>query len=236
MALVRHATKQDIPSITKIYAHHVRHGAATFEIDPPECDEMDRRRVAIQSQELPYLVIESDGLIAGYAYAGPYRPRPAYRFALEDSIYIHPDFLRRGLGQLLLGKLIEICHKKGYRQIIAIIGDSGNTASIRLHAEFGFRTVGALERVGRKFGRWFDTVLMQRELNTDDRLQELKRILESVENRTAALQRFADFLRRTEDYRWVGLYDVDNGAGEVRNVVFSGPGAPAHPTFAIDKG
>jgi L-amino acid N-acyltransferase YncA/putative methionine-R-sulfoxide reductase with GAF domain len=236
MALVRNTTNLDIPGIARVYAHHVLHGAATFEIDPPECDEMDRRRLEIQSRGLPYLVAEAEGLIAGYAYAGLYRPRPAYRFTVEDSIYIHPDFLARGLGQLLLSKVIEICQEKGYRQMVAVIGDSGNKASIRLHAKFGFREAGVLERVGRKFGRWFDTVLMQRELSADGRVQELNAMLERVENRGAALHQLANFLRRTGNYRWVGLYQIDNNAGEIRNVAFSGSGAPAHPIFPIDKG
>lgn len=128
---------------------------------------MDRRRVAIQCQGLPYLVAEKDDLIAGYAYAGPYRPRPAYRYSVEDSVYIHPDFQGQGLGRLLLANLIEVCIAQRRRQMIAIVGDSGNIASIRLHLSFGFRNVGYLEAVGRKFGRWIDTVIMQRALSSE---------------------------------------------------------------------
>ncbi len=164
MALIRTASDGDTQAITDIYAHHVRHSAATFEIEPPDCSEMDRRRREILSEELPYLVVENDKFVAGFAYAGRYRPRPGYRFTVEDSIYIHPDFLKRGLGRLLLAELIELCEGKGYRQMIAIIGDTGNIASIRLHENFGFRRVGVLEGVGRKFDRWIDSVIMQRAL------------------------------------------------------------------------
>jgi L-amino acid N-acyltransferase YncA len=169
-ALVRPATDSDMRAITGIYAYHVLHGAATFEIEPPDQAEMDRRRVGIQSQGLPYVVAEIDSGVVGYAYAGPYRPRPAYRFTVEDSIYIQPEFRAQGLGRLLLNTLIETCEAQGIRQMVAVIGDSGNIASVRLHAKFGFRTVGVLERVGRKFGRWIDTVIMQRELSPDTRL------------------------------------------------------------------
>ncbi len=236
MALIRTAGKLDIPAITEIYAHHVRHGAATFEIEPPDCSEMDRRRLEILSKGLPYLVIEIDGLVAGYAYASPYRPRPAYRFTVEDSIYIHPGFLARGLGHLLLGRLIELCEAEGNRQMIAVIGDSGNAASIRLHQRFGFRRAGVLEAVGRKFGRWIDTVIMQRVLYSDGRLSELRQIVERSDVRTALLEQVADFLRRSGNYRWVGLYEVDHHAGEVRSLVFRGPGAPAYLSFPMDKG
>jgi L-amino acid N-acyltransferase YncA len=164
MALIRSATERDIPAITNIYAHYVRHGTATFEIEPPDCSEMDQRRLEILSHGLPYLVAEIDERVAGYAYAGPYRLRPAYRFTVEDSIYIHPDFLARGMGQSLLTRLIEFCEAEHKHQMVAVIGDSSNIASIRLHEKFGFRTVGVLEEVGRKFGRWLDTVIMQRVL------------------------------------------------------------------------
>jgi L-amino acid N-acyltransferase YncA len=178
--LIRPAIESDVPAITAIYAHHVLHGAATFEIDPPESEEMDRRRIAIQSQGLPYLVAEKDGLIAGYAYAGPYRSRPAYRFSVEDSIYIQPDFQAQGLGRLLLANLIELCIAQRRRQMIAIIGDRGNTASIRLHLSFGFRHVGYLEAVGRKFGRWIDTVIMQRALSSEEPFEEEQTLHQSA--------------------------------------------------------
>ncbi|MGA8025596.1 MAG: N-acetyltransferase family protein [Bryobacteraceae bacterium] len=173
MPLIRTATELDIHAIEEIYAHHVLNSAATFEIEPPDRSEMDRRRLEIVSRGLPYLVAEADGVVAGYAYAASYRARPGYRFTVEDSLYIHPDFLRRGLGQLLLAKLIEFCEANGYRQMIAVIGDSGNTASIRLHSKFGFREVGVLEAVGRKFGRWVDTVILQRALYSGNQLSEL---------------------------------------------------------------
>jgi L-amino acid N-acyltransferase YncA len=167
MALIRAATEQDIDAITRIYAHYVRHSTATFEIEPPDPSEMDRRRLEVLSQGLPYFIAEMDGVAVGYAYASPYRPRPAYQFTVEDSIYIHPDFLARGLGRLLLTKLIEFCEIQGSHQMVAIIGDSSNTASIRLHAAFGFHKVGVLQEVGRKFGKWVDTIIMQRALCKD---------------------------------------------------------------------
>ncbi len=234
--LVRPATASDMLAAAAIYAHHVRHGTATFEIEPPHGTEMDRRRCEIQAQGLPYLVIERDDLVVGYAYAGPYRTRPAYRFTLEDSVYIHPDFVSRGHGQLLLGRLIEICTAKRSRQMIAVIGDSANLASIRLHAKFGFREVGVLEGVGRKFGRWIDTVIMQRALYRDERLHQIRQILELNGSTTATLQQIADLLRQNLGFRWLGLYKVAQNAGEVRNLVFSGPAAPAHPVFSIHNG
>lgn len=162
--LVRPVGDQDIPAITVIYAHHVLHGLASFEIDPPDAVEMGRRRAHINEQGLPYLVAEIGGCIAGYAYAAPYRARPAYRHTVEDSIYIDRDFTGCGVGSALLPALIAACEAAGRRQVIAVIGDSANTASIRLHAKFGFARVGLLPAVGWKFGRWVDSVLMQREL------------------------------------------------------------------------
>lgn len=164
--ILRPATGLDIPAIADIYAYYVLHSTATFEIDPPGRPEMDRRRLEIQSQGFPYLIVESNGVVAGYAYASAYRTRPAYRFSVEDSIYVHPAFTRQGLGRLLLERLIELCARNGSRQMIAIIGDRANAASIRLHARFAFRDVGYLEAVGWKFDRWIDSVLMQRALST----------------------------------------------------------------------
>ena len=172
MALIRTATELDVSAITDIYEHHVRHGVATFEIEPPSCAEMERRRIQILSQGLPYLIAESDGRVIGYAYAARYRPRPAYRFTVEDSVYIHPDYLAQGLGHLLLARLIELCAAAGCRQMVAIIGDSGNLASTRLHERLGFRRVGVLEGVGRKFGRWVDTVIMQRAIDAGSPVSE----------------------------------------------------------------
>jgi len=159
--VIRPATERDIPSIAEIYRHHVLHGAATFELQPPDAAEMTACWSSLVQQGYPYLVADVDGRIAGYAYAGPYRPRSAYRHTVEDSIYLHPDFLGQGLGKLLLGAIIEECSARGYREMIAVIGDRANEASIRLHASFGFRMVGVLEEVGFKFDRWVDTVLMQ---------------------------------------------------------------------------
>jgi phosphinothricin acetyltransferase len=164
--LIRPALDADIPQIAAIYAHHVLTGLATFEIEPPDPAELARRRAAILDRGLPYLVAEINGAVAGYAYAGPYRPRPAYRFTVEDSVYIRPEQQRKGLGRLLLTELIALCESAGCRQMIAVIGDSGNTPSIRLHESLGFEHTGVLKGVGFKFGRWVDTVLMQRALLT----------------------------------------------------------------------
>lgn len=160
-AKIRPATDSDIPAITAIYSHHVLHGTASFEIDPPDEHEIARRRAEIERRSLPYLVAELDGAVVGYAYAGAYRPRIAYRFTVENSVYIHPARLGQGLGRLLLKTLIGACEQRGCRQMIAVIGDSANTASIRLHESLGFRHAGVLKSVGFKFGRWLDTVLMQ---------------------------------------------------------------------------
>ncbi len=164
--IIRRATADDAAQIAAIYAHHVLHGTATFEIDPPDLDEIDRRRVEVERAGLPFLVVASGDRILGYAYAGPYRPRPAYRYTVEDSIYIDPAEIGRGLGKLLMPPLIAACEKAGARQMIAVIGDSENTASVRLHERFGFRHVGVFRAVGFKFDRWLDTVLMQRELGS----------------------------------------------------------------------
>jgi len=150
--------------ILAIYTPYVREGTATFEIDPPSLEEMRERRRAVVERGLPYLVAERDGGIVGYAYAGAFRPRPAYLYTVEDSVYIRPGSQRTGAGRLLLTALIEACGRAGMRQVVAAIGDSANGASIGLHASLGFRPVGTLERVGFKFGRWLDLVLMQRDL------------------------------------------------------------------------
>jgi phosphinothricin acetyltransferase len=161
---LRASTDEDVAAITEIYAHHVRTGLASFELVPPDAEEMARRRQDVVKRGLPYLVAEIEGRVVGYAYAGPYRPRPAYRFTVEDSIYIHPEHTRKGIGRLLLAAVIARCEDQGYRQMVAVIGDSGNASSIGLHLAFGFEHAGALRNVGFKFGRWVDTVLMQRAL------------------------------------------------------------------------
>jgi L-amino acid N-acyltransferase YncA len=161
---IRPATPADIPAITRIYAHAVLRGTATFELDPPDETEMTRRMKALLDGGFPYIVAENGGTLAGYAYAGPYRTRPAYRFTVEDSIYVDPGTHRRGLGRALLTRLIEEAERRGFRQMIAVIGDSANAPSIEIHRVLGFRMVGNFENVGFKFGRWLDSVLMQREL------------------------------------------------------------------------
>jgi phosphinothricin acetyltransferase len=163
---IRPVRSADIAAITRIYAHAVQHGTASFELDPPDVDEMTRRLAALDAGGFPYLVAEaeSESEILGYAYAGPYRARPAYRFTVEDSVYIAPAAHRRGLGRLLLERLIIESDARGYRQMIAVIGDSAQHASIALHAALGFRMIGTFEAVGWKFGHWLDSVLMQRSL------------------------------------------------------------------------
>jgi len=162
--LIRSAGPADIPAITEIYAHAVRHGTASFEIEPPTEAEMAQRQKSLLDGGFPYLVAENDDGIAGYAYAALYRTRPAYRWSLEDSIYVNPNAHRRGVGRSLLERLLTESEQRGYRQMIAVIGDSAQTSSIELHRALGFRMVGTLENVGYKFGRWLDTVLMQRDL------------------------------------------------------------------------
>jgi L-amino acid N-acyltransferase YncA len=161
---IRPATPADLAAVTAIYDHAVRHGTASFELESPDASEMARRRQALVDAGYPYLVAEIDGAIAGYAYVGPYRSRPAYRWSVEDSIYVAPHMNRRGVGAALLGRLIVEAERSGFRQMIAVIGDSAQTPSIALHRAAGFRPIGTIENVGFKFGRWLDSVLMQRPL------------------------------------------------------------------------
>ena len=161
---IRPAAVADLPAITAIYDHAVCTGTATFELDPPDLAEMTRRYRALTENHSPYLVATLGGVVGGYAYAGSYRPRPAYRFTVEDSIYLAPENHRRGIGTALLHDLIARSEAQGYRQMIAVIGDSANTGSIALHARAGFEMVGTHPNVGFKFGRWLDSVLMQRSL------------------------------------------------------------------------
>lgn len=166
--IVRPSSDGDLPAITAIYAHAVTHGTASFELDPPDEAEMARRRAALLAAGYPYLVAEAAGGVAGYAYAGAYRPRPAYRATVEDSIYVAPDAQAGGIGRALLTALIGACEARGFRQMVAVIGDSRSAGSIRLHESLGFRRVGILEAVGYKHGRWLDSVLMQRSLGAAD--------------------------------------------------------------------
>jgi L-amino acid N-acyltransferase YncA len=161
---IRLAQPRDLAVITAIYDDAVRHGTASFELDPPDQAEMTRRYETLRAGGYPYLVAELEGEIVGYAYAGPYRARPAYRWSVEDSIYVAPQAPRRGFGGALLARLVAEAEAAGFRQMLAVIGDSANTGSVELHRAAGFRLVGTFENVGFKFGRWLDTVLMQREL------------------------------------------------------------------------
>jgi L-amino acid N-acyltransferase YncA len=161
---IRACAASDIDAVQAIYAHHVRTGLGTFEEEPPSADEMHIRFDALVTRNFPFLVAEIDERIAGYAYAGPFRPRAAYRHTCESSVYVAADMQRRGIGHALMRRLIAICQGLGQRQMLAVIGDSGNLASIGLHGAIGFHTVGVFKEVGFKFGRWVDVVLMQRAL------------------------------------------------------------------------
>jgi len=165
---VRSATPVDLPAIQSIYAHHVLHGLASYEEVPPDVDEMRRRFAEVTQRGLPYLVAVSGGTVVGYGYCTLFRTRSAYRFALEDSVYVRDGMLGKGIGRALLTVLIDQCTVLGYRQMIAVIGDSGNAGSIGLHASLGFLRSGNLRSTGFKFGRWVDTVLMQRPLGVGD--------------------------------------------------------------------
>ncbi len=165
---IRPATEADFDSIQSIYAHYVLTGLASFEIDPPDRDEMVGRWRIITDRGHPYLAAEIDGRVAGYAYASVYRNRPAYNHTLENSVYVSPDFQRQGVGRTLLSQLIEICADAGFRQMVAVIGDSANEPSINLHKSCGFRQVGLLPSTGFKHGRWVDSVIMQRALGEGD--------------------------------------------------------------------
>jgi len=162
--LIRDATTDDLTAITAIYAQQVRDGTASFELTPPDEAEMMRRCEAVLAAGLPYLVAEADGRIAGYAYASPYRARPAYVHSVENSVYIADWARGRGLGGQLVEAVIERCIAAGKRQMIAIVGDPANNSSVRMHEKIGFRVVGTLEGVGFKHGRWLDTVILQRAL------------------------------------------------------------------------
>jgi L-amino acid N-acyltransferase YncA len=165
--IVREATTEDASAIAAIYAPHVLHGTASFEVEEPDAVEILRRRAEILDLDLPYLVAEMNGEIAGYAYASRFRPRAAYRFTVENSVYVAERFQRRGIARLLMQQMIELCGKAGIREMIAVIGDpSTNTASVALHRSLGFNEVGVLRGVGEKFGRALDVLIMQKSLTS----------------------------------------------------------------------
>jgi phosphinothricin acetyltransferase len=166
--LIRPSTASDLPAVTAIYAHHVRHGCGSFELEAPDLAEMSRRRSDVLAKGLPYLVASRGEDILGYAYAGAFRPRPAFRFLAEDSVYIHPDHVGHGLGRALLAELMRCCEALGIRQMLAVIGDSANAGSIGLHRSLGFEHTGILKASGWKHGQWLDTVLMQKALGQGD--------------------------------------------------------------------
>ncbi len=172
---LRPAEDRDVARITAIYADHVLTGLASFEVTPPDAAEIARRRAEVLARGLPYVVAEVAGAVVGYAYAAPYRLRPAYAYTVEDSVYVHREAVGRGVGRRLLERLISDCADRGYRQLLAVIGDSGNEPSIALHAACGFTRVGMLSAVGFKFGRWVDSVLMQRPLGEGDATPPVER-------------------------------------------------------------
>src|ERR1700704_64987 len=161
---IRPATAADLPFVTEIYEHAVLHGTATFELIAPDLAEMTRRFKALQDGGYPYFVASLEDRVIGYAYAVPYRPRPAYRFTVENSVYLRPAIHRRGIGLQLLQRLIAECEARGYRQMIAVIGDTANAGSIGVHTRCGFEMIGTHANVGFKFGRWLEPVMMQRAL------------------------------------------------------------------------
>ncbi len=168
--IVRPSRDGDVAAMLAIYLHHIRHGvdpSQHHDIDPPDADDLKRRRKNMQKHKLPHLVADLAGTIVGYAYAVPFRKRPAYRHVVKHSIYVHPEHLRSGIGRLLLPALIDACAAAGYRQMIGYI-DATNQASIQLHESFGFRRVGYLPSIGFKFGQWTDSVMMQRSLGLGD--------------------------------------------------------------------
>ena len=163
--IIRPATEQDADALAAIYGHAVLHGFGTFETTPPSAHEMDRRRRVILETGLPYQVAEAEGRVIGYAYASIFRPRPGYRFTAEDSVYVAPEAGGRGVGLAVLSEVLAVCEAIGLRQIVAVIGDSGNVGSIALHRKLGFTDSGVIRDAGHKHGRWVDIVLMQKALN-----------------------------------------------------------------------
>ena len=164
MTILRPSQEPDLPAITAIYGHHVLHGSGTFETEPPSLADMRARRTEVLARQLPFLVAEDSGRILGFAYCNWFKPRPAYRFSAEDSIYLAPDAHRRGLGRALLAELAAQAEVAGVRKLIAVIGDSANASSIGVHRSVGFEQVGVLKSCGWKFERWLDAVLMEKTL------------------------------------------------------------------------
>ena len=168
MSTIRPSADRDLPEITAIYGHHVLHGTGTFETTPPSESDMAARRADVLAKGLPYLVVEDGGRVLGFAYCQWFKPRPAYRFSAEDSIYLHPDAAGKGLGRALLAELAARAEAAGIRKLIAVIGDSGNAGSIGVHKALGFSPVGQFKSCGWKFGRWLDIVLMEKPLGEAD--------------------------------------------------------------------
>ncbi len=168
MPLIRPSRDEDLPAITAIYAHHVLHGTGTFETEPPGVTDMAARRADVLAKGLPYLVAEDEGKVAGFAYGNWFKPRPAYRFSVEDSIYLAPDLHRKGLGRALLTELLARCEAVGVRKVMAVIGDSANAGSVGVHLALGFTQVGVVESCGWKHGAWRDIVIMQKTLGHGD--------------------------------------------------------------------
>jgi phosphinothricin acetyltransferase len=166
--LIRPSTPADLPAITDIYGWNVLNGTGTFELEAPDLDEMTRRRDDVLSKGLPWLVVERAGSVLGYAYANHFRPRKAYRFCLEDSVYLAADAKGQGLGRLLLAELMARCEALGARQMLAVIGDSANLGSVGVHRTLGFEPIGVMKSAGWKFDRWLDVVLMQKALGRGD--------------------------------------------------------------------
>lgn len=169
MPLIRPSTEQDLPAITRIYGHHVLHGTGTFETTPPSLEDMTARRADVLSKGLPWLVVEEAGQLLGFAYGNWFKPRPAYRFSVEDSIYLAPEAAGKGLGRALLAELLITLERSGIRKVMAVIGDSDNAGSIGVHKALGFEQVGVVRACGWKFGRWLDIVMMQRAIGEGDR-------------------------------------------------------------------
>lgn len=167
--LIRPSREEDLPAIAELYAHHVRYGTGTFETEAPSVAEMAARRADVLAKGLPWLVVQADGAVQGFAYGNWFKPRAAYRYSVEDSIYVAPEALGRGLGRALLAELLAQLEARGVRKVMAVIGDSANAASIGLHTALGFTHVGVVRACGWKFGRWLDIVLMERALGWADR-------------------------------------------------------------------